>query len=545
MNKISGRITIFMPKLRQLFHQTNSVKSATLILVITLLLSNFLGLIRDHFLAQKIPTSLLDTYYAAFRIPDFIFNLFILGAITAAFIPVFTDYRLKNEQEAWKITSSFLNLAVLIVIICCLVLYFLMPGLIGILVAEFSAEKQLLTTQLARWLLLSPLFFSLSYIMAGILNSFQRFLIYSLAPLVYNLSIILATIVLADQYSVQGIVYGVLLGAFFHFLIQLPAAIKLGFRYQFIWDWTHQGVKKIITLMIPRAIGLGALQAMLLVYTAIAATLGAGAVAVFNLADNIQTMPMVVFGTSFATALFPTLSQAVAEKRAEDFHGYLQKGIRAVIFILVPASLGIILLRTEIVRIILGSGHFGWQQTIDTANILGIFMIALTAQGLVPLISRSFYALKNTKTPTLISVISIVISVICGYIFSRLYGILGLAMAFSLGSIINFLLLYFSFRNSQPDFRGKEKELWFFVAKVILATLVMGALVQASKTMVGSQVDMQRFWGVLVKTSVSIVVGALSYLMVCQQLKCEEIGEIKALLLKRFKNNEFTNQNTK
>lgn len=523
-----------MNRLKKLLHQANSIKGATIILVVTLLLSNILGLIRDHFLAQKIPTSILDTYYAAFRIPDFIFNLFILGAISAALIPVFTEYKNKNSKEAWHITNSFLNIAVSLIIISAIVLYFLMPNLIGIFVSNFSGDKKDLTINLARILLLSPIFFSLSYIIGGILNSYKRFFVYALAPLIYNLSIIIATVLFADRFGVKSVVYGVVIGAFLHFLIQVPAAIKLGYHYQLVFDFTHRGVKKIINLMIPRALGLGAMQAMLIFYTFLASAIGAGSIAVFNLADNIQTMPLVVFGTSFATALFPSLSLAVAENKLEEFNNYLLKGIRSIIYILIPSSVGIILLRTEIVRLILGSGNFGWDQTVTTANILGIFMISLTFQGLVPLLSRSFYALQNTITPTIISIISIIFSVILGYALAKDLGVLGLALAFTIGSIINFLLLFIKLRNKLIIFKEQNKNLSIFFAKILLSALIMALIIQLSKNLFGSLVDMHRFWGVMAKTIISIIFGGISYCWVTWMLKCEEFNEIKNLVIKKL-----------
>lgn len=530
-----------MNRLKQLFHQANSIKGATIILVVTLLISNILGMLRDHFLTQKIPISILDTYYVAFRIPDFVFNLLILGAISAAFIPVFTDYIVKDKKEAWRLANSFLNIALLAIIISIIILYFVMPSVISGLVADFSEEKKQTTIHLARILLLSPLFFSLSYIISGIINSFKRFVAYSLAPLIYNLSIIISTVLFADKYGILGVVYGVIIGAFLHFLIQLPVAIKLGFRYRLVFDWADSGVKKIIKLMIPRTIGLGAMQAMLLVYTAIASKLGSGSVAMFNLADNIQTMPLVVFGTSFATAIFPSLSTSVSEKKLANFNSYLFKGIRSILFILIPSTVGFVLLRTEIVRLILGSGQFGWEQTITTANILGFFILSLSIQGLIPLLSRAFYALHDTKTPALISVLSFLISIILGYFISQQIGVTGLALAFTIGSSFNFILLYLILRKHPSIDLKSESDLFKLIAKIIVASIIMAIFLQISKGIFGSLVDMQRFWGVLVKTISSTVIATIIYLTICHYLKCEEIQDIKEIFIKKIKQNGHLN----
>lgn len=525
-----------MQKLSQFFSDKNSIRGAAGILIITLLLSNILGMIRDHYLAQKIPTTLLDTYYAAFRLPDLIFNILILGAIAAAFIPVFTSYlSRKEEKEAWHIANSFLNLALIVLVVCAIVLAILMPYLIPFLVPEFTPEKQELTTRLARLMLFSPIFFGLSYIFGGILNSFKRFLIYSIAPLIYNLSIILATVFLADRFSVWGVVYGVLAGAFLHMLVQIPATIKLGYHYQAVWDWRHYGVKKIFKLMVPRAIGLGAMQVMLLVYTAIASTLAAGSVAIFNLADNIQTMPIVVFGTSFATAIFPSLSEAISLKKIERFTNYIWRSIRAVLFLLIPAGIGIILLRAQIVRLILGSGHFGWEQTVNTADTLGFFALSLFAQGLIPLLARSFYALHNTKTPMFISITSFAISIILGFILAPRMGVMGLGLAFTGGSLVNAGLLYLILRKEVSQMKKQESSGFIFILKILVSCLVMVAAIQASKYAIEPFIDMTRFWGVLAQAGIAIVVGGGIYLLLTWLLGCEEIKEVIELIKKRFK----------
>lgn len=524
-----------MQKLKQLLNNANSVKGASVILVVTLLLSNILGMVRDHYIAQKIPTTLLDAYYAAFRLPDLIFNLLVLGAIAAAFIPVFTTYISKKEEKrAWHVTNSFLNISILILAIFSIILAILMPYIIPLIVPDFGPEKQELTVKLARLMLISPIFFSISYTLGGILNSYKRFFVYSIAPLIYNLCIILATLFLTDKYNVYGIVIGVLIGAFLHMAIQIPITIKLGYRYKFSFDWKDSGVRKIFSLMVPRSIGLGATQVMLLIYTSIASTLAAGSVAIYNLADNIQTMPVVVFGISFATALFPNLSEAISLKDTDKFIGYIWKGIRSILYLLIPSGIGIILVRTQIVRLILGSGYFGWEQTISTADTLGYLAISLFSQGVVALLARAFYALHDTKIPMISSIISIIISIILGYVLVHPMGITGLGLAFSVGSIINALSLYIILRKKETRIKTKEKSTLVFIFKILLACVAMTAVVQFTKNIIGLNVDMTRFWGVLMQTILTIGLGASAYVLVTYLLGLEEIKEIFGLIKKRF-----------
>jgi len=518
-------------KISQVLKQKNSVAGASIILIITLFLSNVLGVVRDHYLTQKIPTDLLSTYYAAFRIPDLIFNILILGAIASAFIPVFTTLiTQKKEKEAWMVTSSIINIAIVFLIGISVILFFLMPYVIPLVVPGFDQGRQELTMKLARIMLASPIFFGLSYIMGGVLNSFKRFLVYSLAPLVYNLAIILGTLLFADKYSVTGVAYSVVAGAFLHFLIQLPVAVGLGFRYQLKIFWQHWGVRRIGILMLPRSIALGANQIMLLIFTAIASSIGGYSIAAYNLADNIQTMPTVVFGTSFATAIFPSLAEAVSANRMGEFSNQILKITRIIIFFMLPMTIIFILLRTEIVRLILGSGFFGWEQTVTTANILGFFALALLFSGLIPLFCRSFYALHNTKIPMIVTIINVIISVILGKILSIKLGVSGLALGFSIGSFITALVLYLILRK-KVQFED-EKSILFFLIKVIIATVLMAIATQESKMLIGILVNMQRFWGVFVKAFASASIGLIVYMIACWVFGCEELKAIKYVYLK-------------
>jgi len=194
-------------RLRNLISGTNTVTAAASILVATTLVSNVLGMLRDRFFAQKVPTDLLDTYFAAFRIPDFIFNLLILGTVSAAFIPLFLAEREKSEQRAWQMANRTITLTIGVLILLAIVLWILMPVLTPLLVPDFSAEKQQLTLQLTRILLIQPIFFGLSYLFSGILNAMKRFFVYALAPLVYTAAIIVSTLLFADQFGVYALVW--------------------------------------------------------------------------------------------------------------------------------------------------------------------------------------------------------------------------------------------------------------------------------------------------------------------------------------------------
>lgn len=501
----------------------HSVKRASFILIVTLTVSNLLGVVRDHFLARKIPAERLDIYYAAFRIPDLVFNLLILGAISAAFIPIFTHFlQEKKIKEAWQIANAFLSRLLLYLALALIIVYFLMPLLMEILVPSFAFDKKLETVRLARVLLLSPIFFTFSYFLGGVLNSFKRFLSYSLAPLFYNLSIIGAVVFWGQDFGVRAAVVGVLVGAFLHMLIQLPSAIRLGLRFRPIFK-PHPQVRKIFTLMIPRSIGLLGNQILLFVFTALASAIPGG-VAVYNLADNIQTVPIVILGTSLSTAIFPTLSEFSTPEDRSQFINYLVRAVRVALFLLIPAAVGLFLLRAQIVRLILGYGYFGWHQTIMTLQILGYFAFGVVAGGLIPLLARSFYALKNTAFPMWVALIAGVFSIILSIFFIKSLGIAGLALAFSVGSWLNFFLLYFGLdRQIGLKLSGKfYKEIF----KIIILTVFMAIAIQTAKVIFGTLLDLAYVINLLTQTVLSILIGAGVYLLGAKALKLLVLEEL-------------------
>ncbi len=493
-----------------LFSKENSVRSASIILIITLTLSNVLGLLRDRFLAKNILTSDLDIYYASFRIPDLIFNFLILGAITSAFIPVFSEYIMgKKLKEAYRITNSLINIALVALIIMALLFILFMPEIMPLVVPKFDTERMNETVKYSRLLMLTPIFFSTSYILGGVLNSFKLFLSYSLAPIVYNLSIIVGAAFFASRFGVIAVVYSVIIGSILHLLIQLPPVLKLGFRFSAVFDWKDKAIKRIIRLMIPRTIGMGANQLMLIVYTAIASSLTAGSIAAFTLSNNIQTMPSVVFGTSFATAVFPTLTAKIALNDKESFAFYLNRTLRSIAFLLIPSSVIFILMRAQIVRLILGSGKFGWDDTKRTALTLGLFSVSLLAQGLIPLLARAFYALKNTRTPMYISIVTAAISIALGFPLAKMFGVAGLALSFSIASFINVVILFVYLRRIYPEIWNKDVS--FSYIRITIISLIMGVLVWYSAHVASNYVDMNRFIGILTQTCIALVVGAVSY----------------------------------
>ena len=486
----------------------NSLKGASWILVITLAFSNILGVIRDHFLASFLPTDRLDIYYAAFRLPDLVFNLLILGAIAAAVIPVMSRALKENEEDAWRLSANMLNVGLVLLVGALAILYFLLPVVLPKLFHEFEASKVQETVTLARWMLLSPLFFAVSYFFGSLLNIKKRFLVYSLAPLVYNLSIIIATVVGAERFGIRAPVAGVIIGAALHMLVQLPAVMMVGFRPLLALNFREPMLGRVYRLMMPRAIALGANQIQLLVFTVYASTI-TGAIAIYNLSDNIQTVPTVILGNSFAAAVFPRLSGLYDDDK-EAFRQLLLKISRLVLFLIVPSAAGLYILRAQIVRLILGYGYFGWADTRATVDTVGFFAIGIVAQGLIPLLTRAFYALEDSRYPMKATIISALIGVVAGYFGLKSLGVSGLAMGFSLAGWVNFFILLFGL-----EAKAKLKltnAFWETIGQIVVLTLIMGVTMQGAKIFMANAFGIDTVARLLSQTVVAIIVGVVIYL---------------------------------
>ncbi len=494
------------------------------------LASRALGLFRDRLLASTFGAGeTLDTYYAAFRIPDLIFNLLVLGALSAAFIPVFCEYLTKYKKEgAFRLANSMLNLLALAILFASCAIFIFAKPLMSAIAPGFSDSQKQLTAQLTRIMLISPLFFGISNIFSGILNSFKRFLVYSIAPCLYNFGIILGVIVFAPWLGIKGVALGVVLGAFLHMAIQAPNVFRLGFRYKPILSLKEKGIRTVAKLMVPRTIGLAAQQINLWVITIIASMLTVGSVAVFNLANNLQYFPIGIFGVAFATAAFPHLSLAASRNNIKEFKIRFSQTFRQILFFIVPVSGAMLLLRAQIVRLILGTGKFDWEDTVLTYKCLGYFCLGIFALGLVPLLAKAFYSLKDTRTPVVISLLTMGVNVGLSIWLSRVLEVAGLALAFALAGILNLLLLLLILRKRMGDL--EDQKTLSTTLKIIGATVVMGLAIQGSKYLIAPWVNMQTGVGVLAQTLGAALAGLLVYLGLGFLLKVDEVKVVKKFL---------------
>ena len=513
---------------------TQTIGMAAFIISLAGIASRFLGFLRDRLLAAQFGAGdTLDAYYAAFRLPDLFYSLIVLGALSAAFLPVFTELRSqKKEEEAWILASDVLWLLVLVLGAACIAGIVLADSVVTVIAPGFTGEKRELTIGLTRIMLLSPLFLAVSAVLSGVLMSFRRFIAYSFAPLFYNIGIIFGILVLVPIFGVQGLGFGVVVGSFLHMATQWPAFATAGWRVRFrpLESLRNPALRKVIGLMIPRSLSMGVNQIGLLVMTGFASLLASGSLAAFTLANNIQSVALGIFGVAFSVAVFPALSIAIAERQEKVFFTLLADTTRRILFFVLPLSALMIVFRAQFVRVILGSGQFNWEDTIVTFNVLALLSVSLFAQSLIPLFARGFFALQNTKTPLLIAfwseVFHVVLLVILRQSFS--FSIEMLASAFSFVTIVNFGLLYFMLKRQARYW--DDTRMLIPALKIALAAVLAGVFAQISKYVFALTVnELDTFFKVFLQLFFGLSIGGTAYLFLCIWLQVEELH-----MLRRF-----------
>lgn len=513
-----------------------TVGSAALLIAFAGVTSRVLGFLRDRILAAQFGAGdVLDAYYTAFRLPDLVYSFLVLGALSAAFVPIFTELLSQEKrEEAWRLTSGVLHTTLFSLGCFSLFGIIFAPYITEFLAPGFPPEKQALVTILTRIMLLSPLFLSVSAVFGGVLVSFKQFAAYAFAPVFYNLGIIFGALFFTRFLGPAGLAWGVVLGSFFHMIVQYPSMHRAGFQYQWalLTAWKDENVRRVLKLMIPRSLGMAANQVGLLAMTIFASTLASGSLAAFTLANNIQSVPLGLFGIAFSLAAFPALSLFAAKKNDQDFFQMLSATSRKILFFVVPLSIFMIIFRAQCVRVILGSGHFDWQDTIATFEVLKFLAMSLFAQSLIPLFARAFFSLQNTKTPLYIALVSEAVHIALIPFLLPSYAVEGLAIAFSLSTILNFALLYYFLRRHIAAWN--DAALLVPVGKILFASLLAGAVAQMSKSLFALTAnELDTFVEVFLQLLSGFAIGGGAYILFSHWLKVEELGQVKRFVLCR------------
>lgn len=489
------------------------------------LVSKILGLLRERLIATTFGKTDAAPIYTAFAIPDFIYGTLILGSLLTAFMPIFIAYRHDDEAEAWRISRSILLIVVWVFVVAG-VLLFLGAEPIGralLFGKHFTPSAQAETITLMRIMSMNILLFAAGNVFAGVLQSLRHFLAVSMAPIINNLGIVIGLIFLAPKFGVTGVAWGAVLGALGHLLVQFSAAWRAGWRFGRIAPLNHPGVKKIGQLLIPRTIGQSVTQIDQFVNVPIANSLGTGNLAIFHWANTIQDAPIGIIGVSLATVAFPVFVELLKQNKREEFVRHFSTIVRQILFLIIPLTVLIIQLRAQLVRVVIGASRVTWPDTIATAQTLGFFALSFFAQSLIPVLARSFYAMQDTKTPVKMTTIAVAFDIIGSVVLGFTMGVTGLALSFTISSILNATLLFMALHRRLGNL--DEARIFHSVTRIIAVTILMFLTVQGAKFgLVSLGVNLSHGVGVFIQLVVAGSVGVFSYLVFAVLFKMEEAG---------------------
>ena len=517
------------------------VKSAGLISLATII-SRILGLVRETILVALFTRFQTDAFYAAFRIPNLLRDLFAEGAMSAAFVPTFTKIlQRQGPQAGWRLASLVINFLVILLGLIVLLGIFNAPWIVDIVVGGFKDEpgKSELTVLLTRIMLPFLLLVALAAVAMGMLNCHGKFFIPALSPATFNLGSILVALslyLLLPAYGVDpvaGMAIGVIVGGILQVAVQLPSLFKLGFQYTLGLAFDHPGLKKILLLMGPGTLGLAATQVNLLVNTWLASYQQQGAITWLNMAFRVMYLPIGIFGVAIASAALPTLSAHAAHHRAQQLCDTLSSSIRLSLFFNLPASLGLICLSHPTVSLIYERGRFTAADTLETGWALIYYALGLAAYSAIKLMVPAFYALNQPRIPVLISVATLALSITANLLLIDHMGYQVLALVTSLAALLNCLLLYHWLQKTAGPLQSAKILATFL--KVLGASLVMAlGTFFLYQWMAATIVPVSFFWKALILVS-SVAAGVLIFALGCRLLRVPELDQALELIGRRFR----------
>jgi putative peptidoglycan lipid II flippase len=509
------------------------IARAALVVMALFGLSRVLGVIRQMAIAAQFGTSGdLDAYLAAARIPETVFLIVAGGALGSAFIPAFADHLAKEDHfGAWRLASAVVNLVVLVLTAAAIVIAVLAPALVPTLIAPgFTKEQQALTTLLLRMMLISPIIFGVSGIVMGTLNAQQHFLLPALAPSLYNLSIIGGTLLLGPSLGVRGVAVGVVAGSAVHLLVQLPLLRRYGARYVPTLGLHEPSVREVGRLMAPRVLGTAIVQLNLVVNNSLASKMGEGAVSAITYAWLLMLLPQGVFAQAVGTAAFPTFAEQAARGEHENMRKALAGTLRAVFFLSIPATVGLLILGHPLVGFLFERGAFDASSTTDVVWALSFYALGLVGHAGLEIIARAFYAMHDTFTPVWVGTVAMILNLLLSLTLPGVFvaqgwmGHAGLALANSIATLLETAVLLALIRRRLDGIEGRRTLIAF--AKSGLAALAMGAVLLGWQALLPNAAP-------LLIGGLGVILGVAVYLGIALLLRAEELRAVTDMLLQR------------
>jgi len=543
-------------RLLSFFHrEVSGLHEAAYLLAFFAFLAQLLALVRDRLFAFYFGAgNVLDVYYAAFRIPDFIFVTIATTVSISVLVPFFIEKMEKDKEAGRAFIDQTFSVFFFAIVVVSTVSFFLIPWLTPIVLPGFvgnAAMPELIT--LSRILLLSPLFLGFSNFLASITQIHNRFFLYALSPVLYNLGIVFGIIVLYPMIGVYGLGWGVVIGAVLHLGIQVPYIVSQRLLPRMLFRVDVKAIRQVVLTSLPRTLTLSSNQIVLFFLTALASLMATGSISVFNFSNNLQSVPLSIIGVSYATAAFPTLSRLFSNGDMKRFVEQMVASTKHIIFWSMPVMVLFIVLRAQIVRTVLGAGHFDWSDTRLTAAALAVFTLSIIPQSLITLFVRAFYSGGKTLKPLLINIFSSVSIVVFAYglvwVFDHWYGfksffevlfkveglsgtsVLMLALAYSLGVCINTIAHWWAFHR---EFSAFSRPVFRTLFQTFSASVLMGFVTYKSLDVFDQVFPLDTTFGVFMQGFCSGVVGIAFCLLVLKALKSEELEQVWKTLHAKF-----------
>lgn len=500
--------------------QQSGIISSTILISSMLIVARIFGFLRYRILNSYFTTSELDIFYAAFRIPDFVFEILITGALTTTFIPFYLKYS-KDVKRQNIITSSVINLITIALVIFILILYIAMPYLVRIVTPGFAAYPEKLTQAIAlsRMLLLGQLpFLVLGNFLTGISQAHKSFFIPSLAPVLYNVSIVLVTVAFGPTVGISATVWGVIAGAVVFLLIQTLILFKIEFSYAPTIQYLRE-MKDFLAMIVPRVLTVFAAQIESTIELTLASLLSHGSYTIFYLAQHLQLLPVSIVGMAFGQASLPYISELYQNKKIEELKKIIVDSIINLFFITIPFAGFFIVNRTPLVRLVYGGSKFDWDATVMTAMTMSFFCISLPFHSVYYFLTRCFYAALDSKTPFVVSVIAIIANAASSWVaivvFKQPVWILGLTFSATITIQVIVLFLLYSIRIHQLSIMTIVKELLKTGIAGLLATIIT---FDARRILDGLIFDTTRTINLFFLMVVCFLIMITTYLFACWTL---------------------------
>jgi putative peptidoglycan lipid II flippase len=513
---------------------TRAIARAGLIVTVLFLASRVLGYVRTIAIAGSLPdVGDLSPFYAAFRIPDLLFQLVAAGALSSALIPVIAAlFATDEDARAWRVVSTVATLMLALLAILAGIVWVFAPGLVALMTPGFDADQLARTTDLTRIMVLAPLFLATGAVATSALNARGRFAAAALAPLVYNAGIIGGAILLVPWLGVAGLAIGVVAGALSHVLVQLPPLIRLGARLRPLVDVRDDQARLALLLMAPRAIGLGATQFVFVVMTSLASTLGAQALPVFNFSFAMLQIPIGVIGVPLGVVLLPSLARVAAGGATDAFTRLLVRGLAILGYVMVGiAALGIVVAE-DVVRLLFGIADIGEPAIEATSLALAVFLTGLTAHALIAVLARAFYALKDTRTPVLAALGAVVTNIVLANILVGPLGLNGLAASIAISAWLETLVLAVLLRNRVPAYGAGLRYVAWVLGRAAAVALAGAAVAWGvEQALLAAWGEDPGFLVLLVRASAATAAGGLVILGGSLALRITELRTIVGIVL--------------